>query len=446
MASTERTPVRPAPAPRRADSRVVIALSAIALTVLSACSPALRLEPPPPSAIPGLEAEVRSDSTDTDAVTELASAYRGADRPAEALALLERGRALNPDDAAMSVLLGLTYEDLGEFAQARAVYQDVLALGGGPLDDIVRDRLDLLAREELRESIRDALAREAELSVSPPTPNTVGVFPFRVEGDDPQWEPLSRAMAEFLVTDLAITGRIQVLERVRVQTLITEIALGEGGWTEPSTAARAGRLLSAEYIVQGRIEATASRMRIDAAVVSVEQGAATGDAVITEGPIETLFDMEKELALGLYAEMGVSLTPAERVRINERPTESVQALLAFGRGLEASDRGDFGVANQEFAEALQLDPNFGPAQAQLQASSGSAAARTRSSPQAARRAAHLSKVRQAVQAIRHNPGGLRPAALKNLTDKQRAVLAEVLGQDRLSHLLLLQIVFRRPGG
>ena len=123
---------------------------------------------------------------------------------------------------------------------------------------------------------------------------------------------------------------------------------------------------------------------------------------------ETLFDMEKEVALGLYAEMGVSLTSAERALINERPTERVQALLAYGRGLEASDRGDLATASEEFAEAASIDPAFEMARLQLQNTSRSAAARTRSSPQAARRAAQISRARQAVQRIRRNPAGYVP--------------------------------------
>ena len=418
-------------------------LLATALVTSVACGPSLTMEPPPPSAIPRLVADVEGDSTDTSSLVELAAAYRGAYRTGEARALLERGRALNPDDQAIPVLLGLTYEDLGEYGLARVVYEEALSEGDGSLVDVVRDRLDIIATEELRASVRDALARESELSALPPTPNTVGVFPFRVEGD-PDLEPLSRAMAEFLITDLSIVGRLQVLERVRVQTLLTEISLGEGGWTEPETAARAGRLLSAERIVQGRIDVAAAGLRIDAAVVNVGDDHTAGNPVISTGAVETLFDMEKEVALGLYAEMGISLTQAERARINERPTESVQAMLAYGRGLEASDRGDLVTASREFSEAAGFDPGFQMAQLQVQATSRSVAARTRSSPQAARRAARLNRARRAVQRIRRNPAGLRPAALRNLTDRQRAVLSEVLGQDRVGKLFLLEIVFR-PG-
>ena len=414
-----------------------------AAVLVAACGPSFQLEPPPPSAIPQLERDVAADSTDTNALVELAAAYRGAERPGEARALLERGRALSPDDQAIPVLLGLTYEDLGEFGRARAIYQEVLDQGGS-LEEVARDRIGIIATLELRESVRDALAREAELSSTAPTPNTVGVFPFRVEGD-PDLEPLSRAMAEFLVTDLALTGRLQLLERVRIQTLLTEIALGEGGWTEPATAARAGRLLSAERIVQGTIDASSTGLRIDAAVVNVNDDPTAGDPVVATGSVEALFDMEKELALGLYAEMGISLTAAERTLINERPTESVQALLAYGRGLEASDRGDLATANQEFAQAVSIDPGFQKAVVQVQVTSQSVQARNRSSPQAARRAAQMNRARRAVRQIRRNPAGLRPAALRNLTDRQRAVLSEVLGQDRIGKLFLLEIVFRAGG-
>ena len=76
----------------------------IAVLVMTACGPAFDLEPPPPSAIPQLEVDVEGDSTDTNALVELAAAYRGAERPVQARALLERGRALNPDDQAIPVL------------------------------------------------------------------------------------------------------------------------------------------------------------------------------------------------------------------------------------------------------------------------------------------------------------------------------------------------------
>lgn len=64
------------------------------------------------------------------------------------------------------------------------------------------------------------------------------------------------------------------------------------------------------------------------------------------------------MALALYASLGIELTPAERERVNDRRTEHLQAVLAYGAGLEAGDAGDFGLAARSFEAAAALDPGF----------------------------------------------------------------------------------------
>ena len=64
------------------------------------------------------------------------------------------------------------------------------------------------------------------------------------------------------------------------------------------------------------------------------------------------------MVLQLVERMGINLSPAERRAISERPTADLQAFLAFSRGLEAEDRGDFQEAANQFNAALQRDPNF----------------------------------------------------------------------------------------
>ncbi len=56
--------------------------------------------------------------------------------------------------------------------------------------------------------------------------------------------------------------------------------------------------------------------------------------------------------------MGIELTAAERERVGRRRTESLQALLAFGLGLEAQDGGRFSEARSAYENALTLDPTF----------------------------------------------------------------------------------------
>src|SRR5690606_16444264 len=88
-------------------------------------------------------------------------------------------------------------------------------------------RRDVLDRQALLRDAREAVSREAELTSFPPQPNTVAVLPFTYRGTDARFAPLSRALAEMLVTDLGQTDRLQVLERTRIQLVLDELDLRE---------------------------------------------------------------------------------------------------------------------------------------------------------------------------------------------------------------------------
>jgi tetratricopeptide (TPR) repeat protein len=95
----------------------------------------------------------------------------------------------------------------------------------------------------------------------------------------------------------------------------------------------------------------------------------------SSGALARIFELEKNLALALYERMGVQLTVAERQRVLRQQTQNVQALLAFGYGLEAEDAGRFSESYAHFQRAVQLDPNFARAREKMDESSrlGSAA-------------------------------------------------------------------------
>jgi hypothetical protein len=107
-----------------------------------------------------------------------------------------------------------------------------------------------------------------------------------------------------------------------------------------------------------RIDGGTSDLNVRALVVGTAARDSTGRSLEEQGALARLFDIEKNVALAIYARLGVQLTPAERERVNRRQTENVQALLAFGFGLEAKDAGRWAEAASHFAQAAQLDPSF----------------------------------------------------------------------------------------
>jgi len=78
--------------------------------------------------------------------------------------------------------------------------------------------------------------------------------------------------------------------------------------------------------------------------------------------------MEKQLALALFADIGIALTAAERERVLRRPTDNVQALLEFGLGLQADDANRWTEAVRFFERAVTMDGDFGLARIWLERS------------------------------------------------------------------------------
>lgn len=306
-----------------------------------------------------LESRIETDSTDVATLVALGQAYQLLSRPADVVPLLERARSLCPGDSRITLLLGIAYEDAARLEAAMELYRQYIEEGQDPrLRRQLEGRLLVLRQRQLMLAAREAIARESELAGSPSEPNTVAVFPFLIQTSDTTLQPLGRALAELLVTDLAQTDRLTVLERMRVQLLVNEFQLAEQGLVDPATAARGGRLLGAGRVVQGNVSGTGEALNLAAAIVSVEAGTPDVQSAETSTSIERLFDAEKALALEIYRVLGVELTAAERERINRRPTENVRALLAFGLGLESEDVAAFGLASRYYQQALSIDPAF----------------------------------------------------------------------------------------
>ncbi|MGH7460892.1 MAG: tetratricopeptide repeat protein [Longimicrobiales bacterium] len=389
--------------------------------------------------IPALSARLQRDSTDHQARTRLGVAYLQAGKPAEARPLLEAAVAERPGDANAKLHLGFTYEALALYRDARRLYEEYIATTrSSTLRSDLKRRLALLNRRELEAFAKQAVARETELRNTPPRDRTVAVFPFQVLQEDTALRPLGRALAELLVVDLSQTSRLTVLERLQVQLLLDELKLSASNLVDPGQALRGGRLLGAEQIVQGSLAGEAESLELNAAIVNVRETtrAAANPAarVLSErDAMSRVLAAQKRLALRLYESLGVELTVAERERVNRRPTENLRAILAFGTGLEAYDRGDYAGAARQFADAARLDPAFAMARNMATQARENAAAVSVSTTQLIEMAAIESS----------QPGA--PATDVLTPDPfARDAAAEVLGNEGLGRKTIIELIFRRP--
>lgn len=208
---------------------------------------------------------------------------------------------------------------------------------------------------------RAAIAAEQALGATVPAGRTVGVVPLRTT--DPALDPLAYALADLILTDLARSRQIAVVERARLHSLLRELDLAATGRLDSATAPRAGRLLGAGQLVVGTVApAGGAEIRVDSRIANVGSGR-VDVAVSAAAALEDILAAEKELVFRLFDQLGVTLTPAERALVEQRPTRNLTALLAYGRGVRYEVDGRYAAATAEYARAARLDPNFALARA-----------------------------------------------------------------------------------
>lgn len=316
-----------------------------------------------PGEIPSLQEQLSRNPDNVTTQTRLGIALYKDGRFEQSKATLANAIAAGAESGAAYLYLGLSNESLEDWVGAREAYTTYLDVGNwGPLKDRLQNRLLLIVRNELQSAAQSALAQEQELATEPPEPRTVAVFPFQLISDDEGLLPLQVALADMMITDLQISNALTVLERTQIQSLLDEMALSDAGYADPSTGARAGRLLRSEHVVQGVLTTLGqNNIQFDAEVMNTVQAQSAG-SVTDQNQLEAIFDMEKGLVFQILDVLGAELTQAEREAINENRAESILAFLAYGEGLMAMDRGDFQAASGLFRQASSIDPRFRAAQ------------------------------------------------------------------------------------
>jgi tetratricopeptide (TPR) repeat protein len=334
-----------------------LSLVLLLLGGLSAC--AKRLPDASPDQIPELEASLAAGDTDPLLRTQLGVAYYKAGQYDAAEEMLTESISMGSEESVNHLYLGLTREAREDWGGAREAYGRYVELGRfDPLREEMEARLALMVQQELQTQARQALAQEDQLSTAPPESGTLAVFPFRVVAGDGDLDPLGLALSDMMITDLTLSGGVTVLERTRVQTLLDEMAMTEAGFTEEGTGARAGRMLRAENVVQGALTPVGENdIRFDAGVLLTEQRQIRGQ-FSNQSQLDQIFELEKELVFQTLDVLGVQITAAEREAIDNNRSRNVLGFLAYGRGLQALDEGNYSEAQAAFQEANSLDPGF----------------------------------------------------------------------------------------
>lgn len=220
-----------------------------------------------------------------------------------------------------------------------------------------------------------AVALGALILASPPQPLhaqgtrlVVGVLPFDAGRADSTLRPLGFGIADLIATDLAMVQRLRVVERLRLGEVLREQDLARGGAFDPTNAPRLGQLMRANRLVAGSLLASPNnRLLFEARILNADNGVVDTAVRATADPVDIL-DAQKQITFGIFQRLGIGLTPRERAAIEQRPTRSLAALIAYGQGVDAELNGNFALARRSFQRAASIDPSFRSAVTRLQQS------------------------------------------------------------------------------
>jgi|EP01012_Entosiphon_sulcatum_P068462 TolB-like protein len=205
-----------------------------------------------------------------------------------------------------------------------------------------------------------APARRADAQAASTKP-TVAVLYFTngAIGKTAEYAPLSKGLAEMLITEMAANTNIRVVERDRLQALLEEQNLGNSGRVEKETAAKIGKTLGALHMLMGSfVIDPKERMRLDVRAINTETSELEYATSIT-GKADNMLELLGQL--GTKLNQGLKLPAVqsgfqEGVAVGAKGPNQFKSMMLLSRALEQQDRKNNVQAVALIKESLQANP------------------------------------------------------------------------------------------
>ncbi|MEW6600976.1 MAG: CsgG/HfaB family protein [Nitrospirota bacterium] len=211
--------------------------------------------------------------------------------------------------------------------------------------------------EETRLWARKALQEEKGIETVKGK-NTLAVLYFQNKTGRPDLDPVRKGLTLMLITDLSTLEGLQIVERTKLQALTEEMGLGTSGLVEPGTEPRVGKMLGAEWLMGGDIMGgDPVELRVQSDLLDVPAAQSIGQQTV-EGGLEDLFRLEKDILFDIIKTLKIKLTPQQQAALKKPCSTSAKALMAFFKGINASDQGDYEGAAEQYEKALKNDPGI----------------------------------------------------------------------------------------
>jgi TolB-like protein/Tfp pilus assembly protein PilF len=280
-----------------------------------------------------------------------------AGRTEQAVEMLERERAANPDTINARVPLAVIYEGEGRHGEAHEVVREILRVNPQlTVEAVIRAMaLDAARSREFRENLRKAGL--PDVAAPAPTELTVpgfagrpaiAVLPFDNLGGDPEQEYFADGIAEDLITRLSSWGRFPVIAR-------NSSFLYKG---KAIDVRQVSRDLGVRYVVEGSVRRAGGRVRISAQLIDATTGrhvwAETYDRELLD-----IFALQDEIVEAVVGAIDPAVFGSEMERAARKQPANLDAYDRFLRGvwhLYKHAEEDNAKARALFESAIEMDP------------------------------------------------------------------------------------------
>jgi len=189
---------------------------------------------------------------------------------------------------------------------------------------------------------------------------SIAVLPFQNLSDEKENAYFADGMQDDILTNLSKIGDLKVISRMSVMSY-----RGDG----VRNAREIGKALGVGSLLEGSVRRVGNRVRVSVQLINADNDehiwAEDYDRDLTD-----VFAIQTDLAQKIASALQAKLSPNEKARLDNRPTQNPDAYLLFVQAHDYANRTDMFrdtslKAQQLFEQTTKLDPNFAAAFAGL---------------------------------------------------------------------------------